>query len=282
MLLQEQTKNGCGSDQVVEAGALAALVPSRSAMSPMEIQGGVENPGGLFNTNEDPRVGGTVEKPGGLFNTSLTEAVAESPEEEPAYIPRVFSPGPYSRGGRPKVLTPAVKEELCKLLSIGLSRRQAASWLDIDHSTISHMAGRDEDFARSITRAEELASVQPMMVLAAAARKSWRAAAWMITHNQKRQPVLTEEEKQQALEERIANKRRTMEYERRAKIMEEEAREAERERKREKEAAWDRAMLAKERAEREERRRRKAERLQKEAEGGSSGESSKLQRSLAG
>src|SRR5436190_11642225 len=171
MLLPEQTKNGCGSDQVVEAASLASRASSLGAMSPAEIQGGVEKPGGLFNTSDDPRVGGSVEKPGGLFNTSLSERVPhpnplpggegteETPEEEPAYIPRVFSPGPYSRGGRPKVLTPQVKEELCKLLSIGLSRRQAASWLDIDHSTISHMAARDEDFARSVTRAEELASV---------------------------------------------------------------------------------------------------------------------------
>ena len=239
-------------------------------MSPVGEEGSVEKPGGLFNTSDDPRVGGSVEKPGGLFNTSLCEAPAEVPqEEEPAYIPRVFSPGPYSRGGRPKVLTPEVKEELCKLLSIGLSRRQAASWLDIDHSTISHMAARDEDFARSITRAEELASVQPMMVLAAASRKNWRAAAWMLTHNLKREPVLSEEEKNQKVEEWIANKRRNMEYERRVAILEEEAKEAERERKREKQAAWDRAMLEKERAEREERRRRKAERLQREAEGAS-------------
>jgi hypothetical protein len=193
----------------------------------------------------------------------------ETPEAdaEADYIPRVRSPGPYSRGGRPTVLTPPVKEEICKLLSIGLSRRQAAAWLDIDHSVISRLAAKDEDFARSITRAEELASVQPMMVMAAASRKNWRAAAWMLTHNVKREPVLTEEEKNQKVEEWLANKRRNMEYERRVAILEEEAKEAERERKREKEAAWDRAMEAKERAEREERRRRKAERLQKEAEG---------------
>ncbi|MFN0019185.1 MAG: hypothetical protein ACKVP0_13055 [Pirellulaceae bacterium] len=197
----------------------------------------------------------------------MREAPVESPQqEEPAYIPRVFSPGPYSRGGRPKVLTPEVKEELCKLLSIGLSRRQAAAWLDIDHSTISHMAARDEDFARSITRAEELADVQPRMVMAAAARKNWRAAAWMLTHNLKRPKVLTEEEKQQALDECLADKRRNLAYQRQMTIIEEEAQEAEQQRKVDKEEAWDRAMLAKERAERAERRKRKAERLQKEAE----------------
>ena len=258
MVAIEQTKKDCGADQVSDTTPPAARTQTSDAVSPVGLEGGVGKPGGFTNTSEDPRVGGAVEKPGGLFNTSFCEAEAPE-EEEPAYIPRVFSPGPYSRGGRPKVLTPAVKEELCKLLSIGLSRRQAAAWLDIDHSTISHMAGRDEDFARSITRAEELASVQPMMVMASAARKSWRAAAWMITHNQKRQPVLTEEEKDQLVNVRVANTRREMEYQRRVKIMEEEAREAERERKRAKEEAWDKAMLAKERAEREERRRRKAE-----------------------
>ena len=189
--------------------------------------------------------------------------------EEVDYIPRVRSPGPYSRGGRPTVLTPPVKEEICKLLSIGLSRRQAAAWLAIDHSVISRLAAKDEDFALSLARAEELAHVQPMMVLAAAARKSWRAAAWLLKNRSLTPRKLTEEEKDQAVEASLASKRREMDYERRLKIMEEEAREAERERKRAKNEAWDRAMLAKERAEREERRKRKAERLQKEAEGAS-------------
>jgi hypothetical protein len=189
--------------------------------------------------------------------------------EEADYIPRVRSPGPYSRGGRPTVLTPPVKEEICKLLSIGLSRRQAAAWLAIDHSVISRLAAKDEDFAASIARAEELADVQPRMVMAAAARKNWRAAAWLLTHNLKRQPVLSEEEKQQALDECLADKRRNLAYERQVTIIEEEAQEAEEQRKRDKEEAWDRAMLAKERAEREERRKRKAERLQKQTEGAS-------------
>ncbi|MGI8981035.1 MAG: hypothetical protein ACR2FY_17545 [Pirellulaceae bacterium] len=191
----------------------------------------------------------------------------EPDEDAINYIPRVRSPGPYSRGGRPTVLTPPVKEEICKLLSIGLSRRQAAAWLDIDHSVISRLAAKDEDFARSITRAEELADVQPKMVMAAAARKNWRAAAWMLTHNLRRAPApLTEEEKDQKVAERVAETRRNMEYQRQVALLEEGAKEAERERKRAKQAAWDRNMEAKERAEREERRKRRAERLLKQAE----------------
>jgi len=161
-----------------------------------------------------------------------------------------------------------VKEEICKLLSIGLSRRQAAAWLAIDHSVISRLAAKDENFALSLARAEELADVQPRMVLAAAARKNWRAAAWMLKNRWLSRRDLTEEEKDQQLEQNLAEKRREMEYERRLNIMQEEAKETEEERVREKEAG-DRAMEAKERAERKERRKRKAERLQREAEGAS-------------
>ena len=269
MVAIEQTKKDCGADQVSDTTPPAARTQTSDAVSPVGLEGGVGKPGGFTNTSEEPRVGGAVVLPGGITNTSFSEETRESSgtDEEADYIPRVRSPGPYSRGGWPTVLTPPVKEEICKLLSIGLSRRQAAAWLAIDHSVISRLAAKDEDFAQSITRAEELAEVQPRLVLAAAARKNWRAAAWMITHSQKKTPVLTEEEKDQLVNVRVANTRREMEYQQRVKIMEEEAREAERERKRAKNEAWDKAMLAKERAEREERRRRKAERLQKEAEG---------------
>ena len=65
MIALEQTKNGCGSDQASEAAAIV-----RSSVS---NQGGVEKPGGLFNTSDDPRVGGSVEKPGGLLPPASAE-----------------------------------------------------------------------------------------------------------------------------------------------------------------------------------------------------------------
>jgi len=39
--------------------------------------------------------------------------------------------------GRPKAVTPQIQEQLCLLLSVGLSRRQAAAYLGIDHTTVS-------------------------------------------------------------------------------------------------------------------------------------------------
>jgi hypothetical protein len=67
-------------------------------------------------------------------------------------LPELPGPVRMARGGRPTVLTPQVKEHLCLLLSLGLSRRQAAGYLDIDHSTISHAAERDPDSARGLAR----------------------------------------------------------------------------------------------------------------------------------
>jgi hypothetical protein len=48
--------------------------------------------------------------------------------------------------GRPKAVTSLMQEQFCLLLSVGLSRRQAAAYLGVDHTTISHTATRDTEF----------------------------------------------------------------------------------------------------------------------------------------
>src|SRR5437762_4165215 len=104
MLSLEQTKNGCGSAQVLEAESAALAAQRRPAGS----ERGVGKPGGFTNTSDDPRAGGAVVLPGGITNTSLSaedphpnplprgERTEETPEpgEEADYIPRVRSPGP--------------------------------------------------------------------------------------------------------------------------------------------------------------------------------------------
>ena len=242
-------------------------------------QGGVDQPGGFINRVEDPRVGGAVDLPGGLINAKKCDVLPEGPRgelvEAPAddagdYIPRAWRPAPWSHGGRPAVLTPPVREELYKLLSMGLSRRQAAAWLDIDHSTISHTIARDEEFARGVARAEELATGRPMMVLVAAARKDWRAAVALMKQKRLQSPPppppQTEEEKNQRMQERLADVRRELEFKLQVAAAEEEAKREGYARKRQREEAFDKAMLAKERAEREERKRRRAERQQKQGD----------------
>src|SRR5690606_3736014 len=95
-------------------------------------------------------------------------------------LPELPRPVPMSRGGRPTVVTPAIKEQLCLLLSLGLSRRQAAAYLDISHTTIANLAERDPDFALGLERAEDLKVAEALIFVAAESRRNWRAAAWLI------------------------------------------------------------------------------------------------------
>jgi hypothetical protein len=129
------------------------------------------------------------------------------------------APIPWKKGGRPTVLTPSVREEICKLLSVGLSRRQVGAYLKIDPTTITHAAERDAEFAREIQQAEDLVQVPAMVSLVAASRKNWRAALSLL--NRKR--PLSEEEQKQRQQERLAAVRRKREVIRLDKLLELEA-----------------------------------------------------------
>ncbi len=63
--------------------------------------------------------------------------------------------------GQPPRLTPGVQRTLCDLISRGMSRREAAPCLGIDHSTISRAAQRDPDFAAALRDAKRRRAVVP-------------------------------------------------------------------------------------------------------------------------
>jgi hypothetical protein len=86
------------------------------------------------------------------------------------------------RVGRPPKLNAELKSRVCFLLGLGLSRRQAALAVDVDHATITHAAQGDPDFSRALARAEEFSRMRPAIALAAAGLSNWRAAAWELTH----------------------------------------------------------------------------------------------------
>jgi hypothetical protein len=124
----------------------------------------------------------------------------------------VPAPAPLVSRGRPTCVTPEVQERLCMLLSLGLSRRQAAAYLDIDHSTISRAASRDQELARRLSRAEQMSGVQPLLNVVAASRKNWRAAAWLLQHKAKYPPALSPEEKEEKHQAMLEDGRRIEEY----------------------------------------------------------------------
>lgn len=149
------------------------------------------------------------------------------------------------------------------LLSVGLSRRQAAARLDIDHSTVSQAAGRDEEFAALLKRAEEMAASEPMLCLIAASRKNWRAALTLINFKRQFPQQPDREEKRRQMKEKLEDTRLEMEYEQQVEFLKEQAREQEKLRQEAKheaeELAWqerERLMLLKEREEEEREARR--------------------------
>lgn len=113
-----------------------------------------------------------------------------------------------NRRGRPATLTPQLQEQLCLLLSVGLTRRQAAAHLGVDHTTLSHTASRDAEFAADLKRSEEVASGLPLLAIFEASRKNWRAAVWLVEHRRQFPPALTPEEKAEKHREKLEDGRR--------------------------------------------------------------------------
>ena len=177
---------------------------------------------------------------------------------------------PLIRRRGPRVLTPDTLGEFCRLLSVGLSRRQAAARLDIDHSTVSKAAKEDPELAALLLRSEDIAAGDPVLCLIAASRKSWRAAVRLIEHRKSTYEPRVIVDKEADLRERLEDKRLTLEYQFQAEALEDEYRDKEAARQEAKkeaeEEAWeerDRRLLAKELA--EERAERKKQRRKCEA-----------------
>jgi hypothetical protein len=182
-------------------------------------------------------------------------------------LPELPQIAPLIRRRGPRVLTSEVVENFCRLLSVGLSRRQAAARLDIDPSTLSKAAKEDPELAALIQRAEDVAAGDPLLCLIAASRKSWRAAVRLMEHRRSYcEPPLVVD-KEERLRERVEDRRLELEYRFQTEILEDQIRDREAARKHAKkdaaEAAWqerERLMIAKERAERAERKKRRQER----------------------
>jgi hypothetical protein len=83
------------------------------------------------------------------------------------------------RRGRPPVLDDQAKGRLLGLMSYGLSFRQAAAQLGVHHQTLLNALKRDAEFAQQVAEARLDAISQPLVVVIEAARRNWRAAAWL-------------------------------------------------------------------------------------------------------
>ncbi len=80
------------------------------------------------------------------------------------------------------VLDDLKKAHVVLLIASGLSRREAAHFMQCAHTTIGRTAARDPDFATKLSQAEATSHIEAVNRIRGAAQdpKYWRAAAWML------------------------------------------------------------------------------------------------------
>jgi hypothetical protein len=84
--------------------------------------------------------------------------------------------------GRPAAFDDHTKGKLVALLSLGMSLRQAASVLGVSHGTIRNTLKADTALAEEITAARFQAQLQPLACVIREARRSWKAATWLLKY----------------------------------------------------------------------------------------------------
>ena len=190
-----------------------------------EIVEGNESParaGGVQNSerilNSDVRisreiVATTVQNSPGILNTFPETGNAravpapgrvQTPAEFLALPPQAL---PGKPGPKP-LITPEVAQQLCMLMSLGLSRRQAAAYLDISPGTITHAVDRDPALGEELKKAKEMSMIHPELTVIAEARRNWKAAIWYLEYKAKNPQPLGEEEKEERHRQRLAEARR--------------------------------------------------------------------------
>lgn len=164
------------------------------AVTPTSEEGGVAKVAGAKGVTSSPESTSAIE-PAEFCSAEKNSASAEEAFSLESVLSSV-SPARFVRTGRPPKLDAELKNRACILLCLGLSRRQAAVWLDVDAATITHAAQSDADFGRALERAEEFRRCCPTVAMTAAALKNWRAAAWLLKHQETRLPIsMTSEER---------------------------------------------------------------------------------------
>jgi hypothetical protein len=82
--------------------------------------------------------------------------------------------------GRPRTLDKVKQGEICAMIAAGCSIREAAKYVRCDRTTIVREARRSAEFRNALDRAVMTADLHPLKAMQKAARKNWRAAAWML------------------------------------------------------------------------------------------------------
>ncbi|TWT35896.1 hypothetical protein KOR34_07930 [Posidoniimonas corsicana] len=103
---------------------------------------------------------------------------------------------------RPRVLDETKRREVCALLTAGMTLGSAAEYVGCSVKTIRRERDGDEDFDLEVRRAKMAARLGPLQAVRRAAETHWRAAAWLVERQERRD------------ERRRADRRRRVELER--------------------------------------------------------------------
>ena len=83
-------------------------------------------------------------------------------------------------------LTSEEKERVGLLMAYGYSLRQAAAQIKRAHTTVSRQLMKDPDFGAQVERYRSYAESHALGEVVKASKKSWRAAAWLLSYLQRR------------------------------------------------------------------------------------------------
>ena len=95
------------------------------------------------------------------------------------------APAKTSRQG----LSSEEKERVGLLIAYGYSLRQAAVQIKRAHTTVSRQLKKDPQFAAQVERYRSYAETDALHEVIKAGKKSWRAAAWLLTYLQRRDEI---------------------------------------------------------------------------------------------
>jgi len=82
--------------------------------------------------------------------------------------------------GRPSKDTPARRAAILMALGKGVSRHGAAAIAGIHRDTLAEWEKKDPAFSDAVTRAMDISESVYVELIEEAAKKDWRAAAWML------------------------------------------------------------------------------------------------------
>lgn len=81
---------------------------------------------------------------------------------------------------QPPPLDTLQQRDICTILSVGGSRETAAKFIGCAPETIRRDSDHDPDFSERLKRAESNLEVTHLSIIQEAAKKNWRASAWVL------------------------------------------------------------------------------------------------------